>query len=84
MLQPWERSPAGDPFSLRPTRTLEQEAEGKRTRRKERYARSQHPTKTPEERREPRINNLLRARPTLTCEKAAEQIDAVFKGALTP
>jgi hypothetical protein len=62
-------------------RTPEQEAEGERTRRKERYARSQHPTKTPEERREPRINNLLRARPTLICDKAAEQIDAVFKGA---
>jgi hypothetical protein len=42
------------------------------------------PDQAPEERREPLINNLLRARPTLTCEKAAEQIDAVFKGALTP
>jgi hypothetical protein len=50
----------------------------------EQYARSQHPTKTPEQLREQLINNLLRARPTLTRETAAEQIDAVFKGAVTP
>jgi hypothetical protein len=51
---------------------------------KEQYAWLQHPTKTPEQLREQLINNLLRTRPTLTREKAAEQIDAVFKGALTP
>jgi hypothetical protein len=50
----------------------------------EQYARSQHPTKTPEQLREQLINNLLHARPTLTRKKAAEQIDAVFKGAITP
>jgi hypothetical protein len=61
-------------------RTPEQEAEEERLR----YTRSQHPTKSPEELREQLINNLLRAHPTLTREKAAEQIDAVFKGVVTP